>query len=66
MVYRLSEQGASTVLTVIGMSFDAKTVPPWIVFGAVLAAGLAALRVTTQRVGERWGTIQQEIAARQA
>jgi branched-chain amino acid transport system permease protein len=66
MVYRLSEQGASTVLTVIGMSFDAKTSSPWIAFGAVLAAGLAALRVTTRRVGERWGAIQQEIAARQA
>jgi branched-chain amino acid transport system permease protein len=66
MVYRLSEQGASTVLTVIGMSFDAKTTSSWIVFGAVLAAGLAALRVTTRRVGERWGEIQQEIAARQA
>ena len=66
MVYRLSEQGASTVLTVIWMSFDAKTTPPWIVFGAVLAAGLVALRVTTRRVGERWGAIQQQIAARQA
>jgi hypothetical protein len=66
MVYRLSEQGASTVLTVIGTSFDAKTVPPWIVFGAVLATGLAALRVTTRRVGERWGAIQQQLASRQA
>jgi hypothetical protein len=48
------------------MSFDAKTTPPWIVFGAVLAAGLVALRATTRRVGERWGAIQQQVAARQA
>jgi len=40
MVYRLSEQGASTVLTVLGLSFDAQSAPPWIGFGLVLAASL--------------------------
>jgi branched-chain amino acid transport system permease protein len=66
MVYRLSEQGASTVLTVLGVSFDARSAPPWIVLGAVLAAGLAALRAAMRLVGERWGTIQLDLQAKAA
>jgi branched-chain amino acid transport system permease protein len=66
MVYRLSEQGASTVLQVLGLAFDARSAPPWFVFGAVLAAGLAALRVAARRVGERWGAIQLELQSRAA
>jgi branched-chain amino acid transport system permease protein len=66
MVYRLSEQGASTVLTALGMSFDARSAPPWMVFAAVLAAGLAALRAATRLVGERWGAIQAELHAKAA
>jgi branched-chain amino acid transport system permease protein len=66
MVYRLSEQGASTVLTVLGMSFDARTAPPWFAFAAVLGAGLAALRVSARRVGERWGAIQSDLLAKAA
>ena len=65
MVYRLSEQGASTVLNVFGLSFDARTVPPWIGFGLVLAAGLVALRYASRFVGARWGTIQHDLLARQ-
>ena len=49
MVYRLSEQGASTVLTVLGVAFDARSAPPWFVFARVLAAGLAALRAAARR-----------------
>jgi len=64
MVYRLSEPGASTVLTVLGVSFDAKSAPPWFVFAAVLVGGLAALRIATRRVGERWGTIQADLLAK--
>jgi branched-chain amino acid transport system permease protein len=66
MVYRLSEPGASTVLTVLGISFDARGTAPWLVFAAVLAAGLAALRVATRLVGERWGAIQADLAVRTA
>ena len=66
MVYRLSEQGASTVLNVFGMSFDARTTPPWIGFALVLAAGMFALRYASGIVGARWGAIQHEIAARQS
>jgi len=64
MVYRLSEQGASTVLTVLGVSYDARSALPWFAFAAVLAAGLAALRVAAGRVGERWGAIQLELQAK--
>jgi len=66
MVYRLSEQGASTVLTVLGMSFDARSAPPWFAFAAVLGTGLAALRVAARRVGERWGAIQSDLLAKAA
>jgi branched-chain amino acid transport system permease protein len=66
MVYRLSEQGASTVLTVLGVSFDAHSAAPWFAFAIVLGAGLFALRFASRRVGERWGAIQQDLLARQA
>ena len=66
MVYRLSEQGASTVLNVFGMAFDARTTPPWIGFALILAAGIVALRFASRLVGARWGTIQQDLLARQA
>ncbi len=64
MVYRLSEQGASTLLTLLGWSFDAKNALPWVVFGLALGGGLAGLRYTTRMVGERWGAIQAELQAR--
>jgi branched-chain amino acid transport system permease protein len=64
MVYRLSEPGASTVLDVAGVSFDARSAPPWVAFGLVLAAGLAALRYARRFVAARWGAIQHELAAR--
>jgi branched-chain amino acid transport system permease protein len=66
MVYRLSEQGASTVLTVVGVPFDARSAPPWFLFAAVLAVGMTALRATTRRVAERWGAIQLELQAKAA
>ena len=66
MVYRLSEQGASTVLNVLGMAFDARTTPPWIGFALILAAGIVALRFASRLVGARWGGIQQDLLARQA
>jgi branched-chain amino acid transport system permease protein len=66
MVYRLSELGASTVLQVFGLSFDARSAPPWFVCAAVLAAGIASLRVTARRVGERWDSIQFELQSKAA
>ena len=66
MVYRLSEQGASTELTVFGWTFDARSNPPWIVFGGVLAAGLIALRIAARFVGARWDAIQESLQSRTA
>jgi branched-chain amino acid transport system permease protein len=48
MVYRLSEQGASTMLQVAGIEFDAHSAIPWVVFVFVLAAGLLALRFASR------------------
>ena len=64
MVYRLSEQGASTVLSVLGLSFDAAHTTPWAIFGLMLGGGLVALRYTTGLVGERWGAIQAGLQGR--
>ena len=66
MVYRLSEQGASTVLTMFGFSFDARATPPWIGFALVLAAGLFALRQASRFVGARWSAIQHDLAGKAA
>ncbi|OFZ84961.1 MAG: ABC transporter permease [Betaproteobacteria bacterium RBG_16_66_20] len=65
MVYRLSEQGARTELALLGFAFDARDLAPWIAFGAILAAGLAALRRATRWLGARWSSIQQDLLARQ-
>ena len=61
MVYRLSEQGASTVLSLPGASFDAKDPAPWIGFGLLLAAGLTAVRHAVRFVGARWDAIQHQL-----
>lgn len=63
MVYRLSDQGASPVLTAFGVSFDAHNSTPWIVFGIALAAGLYALREASRFVGRRWDAIQTDLQA---
>jgi len=64
MVYRFSEPGASAVLTVLGLAFDARSAPPWAAFGLLLAAGLAALHHARRFVAARWDAIQHELAAR--
>ena len=64
MVYRLSEQGASTVLTAFGWSFDATSAASWAVFGLMLGGGLVALRYASRLVGERWGAIQSDFLGR--
>jgi branched-chain amino acid transport system permease protein len=63
MVYRLSEPGAAAQLALAGLVLDARTPGPWIAFGLLLAAGLAALKLATARVGARWSAIQQSLQA---
>ena len=61
MVYRISDASLETQMTLFGIGFDAKSVPPWIAFSLVLGAGLAALGFAARRVGECWGAIQNQI-----
>jgi branched-chain amino acid transport system permease protein len=65
MVYRLSDPSGGTQMNLAGLSFDARSAPPWIAFGALLGAGLAALRYTTRLVDARWGAIQTDLLAKQ-
>jgi branched-chain amino acid transport system permease protein len=58
MVYRLSEQGASTILEVAGVEFDAHSALPWMVFALFLAAGLIALHFATRFFARRWAEVK--------
>jgi branched-chain amino acid transport system permease protein len=58
MVYRLSEQGASTILDVAGCEFDAHSASPWMVFALFLAAGLIALHFATRFFARRWAEVK--------
>jgi branched-chain amino acid transport system permease protein len=64
MAYRLSEQGENTVLSVLGLSFDARSAPPWMAFCAVLAAGLLALGFASRLVGARWNALQHDLLSK--
>jgi branched-chain amino acid transport system permease protein len=58
MVYRLSEQGASTILSVAGIEFDAHQAMPWFVFLFILASGLVALHFATRFFARRWAEVK--------
>jgi branched-chain amino acid transport system permease protein len=66
MVYRLSDVSGGTQMALAGASFDARSTPPWITFGALLAAGLVALRYASRFVGARWSAIQHDLLSRGA
>ncbi len=66
MVYRLSDANLDTNMSLAGIAFNAKAQAPWIVSGALLAAGLVALRYSARFVGERWAAIQQDFEAGRA
>lgn len=66
MVYHLSDETLGTRMPLAGIGFDAHRAPPWIGFGLLFAAGLAALRFATRRVGERWGAIQLDLQSKTA
>lgn len=65
MVYRLSDPSGGTQMSLVGLGFDARSAPPWIAFGLLLAAGLAAVRRTARLVDTRWSAIQADLQARQ-
>ena len=58
MVYRLSEQGASTILSVAGVEFDAHSAVPWLVFAFFLAVGLLALHFASRFFARRWAEVK--------
>src|SRR5258705_3526909 len=58
MVYRLSEQGASTLLSVAGVEVDAHSAVPWGVFVFFLAARLLALHFASRFFARRWAEIK--------
>jgi len=58
MVYRLSEQGASTVLSVLDISFDARNVLPWVFFGFSFFAGIILLRFAARFFARRWAEMK--------
>jgi branched-chain amino acid transport system permease protein len=58
MVYRLSEQGASTVLAVFGMEFDARSGFAWLTSSLLLISGLIALRSATRFFARRWAEVK--------
>jgi branched-chain amino acid transport system permease protein len=64
MVYHLSDVSGGTQMALAGVGFDARSGLPWLVFAALLAAGLVALRYASRFVGARWGTIQHDLLAR--
>jgi branched-chain amino acid transport system permease protein len=66
MVYHLSDETLGTRMSLAGIGFDARSAQPWTAFGLLFAAGLAALRVATRRVGERWGAIQLDLQSKAA
>ena len=66
MVYRLSDVSGGTLMSLAGVTFDARSRLPWIAFGSLLAAGLVALRFATRHIGARWGAIQADLQARVA
>ncbi len=61
MVYRLSDVSGGTQMALAGVGFDARSGLAWLMFGALLAAGLVALRYASRFVGARWGTIQHDL-----
>jgi len=58
MVYRLSEQGASTILSVAGLEFDAHSAAPWMVFVLFLVAGMLALHFASRFFARRWAEVK--------
>jgi branched-chain amino acid transport system permease protein len=58
MVYRLSEQGASTVLSVLDLSFDARAVLPWVFFGFSFFVGIILLRFAERFFVRRWAEVK--------
>ncbi len=61
MVYHLSEVSGGTMMTLAGMTFDARSGAAWTVSILLLAAGLVALRHAKEFFARRWSEVQVEL-----
>ena len=66
MVYRLSEPGAESAFSLLGVDLDGRSAGSWAFAGAMLAAGIVALGLAGRHAGARWEAIQHEIKGARA
>ncbi|HWP13551.1 MAG TPA: branched-chain amino acid ABC transporter permease [Ramlibacter sp.] len=64
MLYFLSDSARPAALSLAGLTVDPGRVAPWIVSGAVLAAGCAFVRFAAAWVAAQWQQLRQELNAR--
>jgi branched-chain amino acid transport system permease protein len=64
MLYFLSDSARPAALSLAGMNVDPRRAVPWIVSGAVLAAGCAFVRFAAAWVAAQWQQLRQELNAR--
>ena len=64
MLYFLSDSARPAALSLAGLTVDPGRVAPWIVSGAVLAAGCAFVRFAAGWVAAQWQQLRQELNAR--
>ncbi len=64
LVYKVQVDSANgTAMSLVGIGFDAASMVPWLVAGALWAGGLLAWKLATARVRAAWDKVQMEIAA---
>jgi branched-chain amino acid transport system permease protein len=66
MIYHVSDTTLGAQFSFAGMSLNAGSVPHWIAFAVLLAAGLVALRYATRFVGGCWAQVQADLRASNA
>lgn len=66
MGYHLSENRDEPVMAFFGYSINTGAAAPWLIAGAILTAGLAALRFTREAVDRAWQRVQDGLQAQTA
>jgi branched-chain amino acid transport system permease protein len=64
MSYFLAESSRGEAMTLLGVKFDPRTVPPWLVVLLLLGVGGVSLRWATRRVAAAWNVVSQELLQR--
>jgi len=66
MMYHLTLEGANgSVMSLFHQQVDTKTAPPWLLAGALLAAGMGGYRALLPRYRAVWGDVHAAIVAKQ-